>query len=140
MTIDEITAELNRYRPYFVANKLDEAFAFAIQQAERMLVQQASRIRDLEAQHRTEMCDHGYDCAELGKSRKAAAKAKARAEKAEVKLLYAQECVAGLDFLLKALDGKAKMDTVAPMARRALDKYNERFPPAKLKLGDQGEG
>ena len=79
----------------------------------------------------------GADCIEMLLDR--AETAEARAEKAEVKLLYAQECVAGLDFLLKALDGKAKMDTVAPMARRVLAKYNERFPPAKLELNKQEE-
>lgn len=41
------------------------------------------RIRELETQHRTEMCEAGYDCVQLGKERKKVAAAEARAEKAE---------------------------------------------------------
>lgn len=78
----------------------------------------------------------GADCIEMLLDR--AETAEARAEKAEVKLHYAMECVAGLSFILKAFDGNAKMDTVVPMARRLLAEYNERFPPAKLKLNNQG--
>lgn len=40
-------------------------------------------IADLEATHRTEMCEDGYDCTELGKVRKALQEAEKRAEKAE---------------------------------------------------------
>ena len=41
------------------------------------------RVRELEAQHRTEMCEAGYDCVELGEARKAAIAAEERAKKAE---------------------------------------------------------
>lgn len=37
-----------------------------------------ARVRDLEAQHRTEMCENGYDCVELGKARAAAVEARAK--------------------------------------------------------------
>lgn len=40
-------------------------------------------ITDLEATHRTEMCEDGYDCRELGKVRKALQAAESRSEKAE---------------------------------------------------------
>lgn len=48
-------------------------------------------ITDLEATHRTEMCEDGYDCRELGRARKRAQEAETRAEKAEgvVALLHA---------------------------------------------------
>ena len=42
-----------------------------------------ARVHELETTHRTEMCSDGYDCVQLGKTRKAAADAEARAEKAE---------------------------------------------------------
>ncbi len=51
-----------------------------------------------------------------------------RAEKAETKLLYTQECVAALSLLLKAIDGKMQMTNILPMARNRLDEYQKRFP------------
>lgn len=42
-----------------------------------------ARVRDLETTHRTEMCESGYDCVELGNVRKALETAEARAERAE---------------------------------------------------------
>lgn len=65
--------------------------------------------------------------------------AEARAEKAEIKLFYASECAAALCLVLKAFDGKMKMETVIPMARRCFAKYEERFPPAKILLGGKKE-
>jgi hypothetical protein len=43
-------------------------------------------ITDLEATHRTEICEDGYDCRELGRARKRAQEAETRAEKAEKEL------------------------------------------------------
>lgn len=65
--------------------------------------------------------------------------AEARAEKAEVRLFYAEECVAALSLILKALDGEMKMESTLPIARRQLGKYNERFPHAKLEFHRQDE-
>lgn len=48
-------------------------------------------IADLEATHRTEMCETGYDCTELGKARKGLEAAEARAEKAEAALAEARK-------------------------------------------------
>ena len=42
-----------------------------------------ARVLELETSHRTELCDSGFECVELGKVRKALAEAEARAEKAE---------------------------------------------------------
>ena len=42
-----------------------------------------ARVLELETSHRTELCENGYDCVELGKVRKALAEAEARAEKAD---------------------------------------------------------
>lgn len=42
-----------------------------------------NRVRDLDTTHRTEMCESGYDCVELGNVRKAMEEAEARAERAE---------------------------------------------------------
>lgn len=42
-----------------------------------------ARVHELETLHRTEMCESGYDCVELGKVRKELEEAEARAEKAE---------------------------------------------------------
>lgn len=42
-----------------------------------------ARILELETTHRTEMCEDGYDCRELGKVRKALQAAESRSEKAE---------------------------------------------------------
>ena len=49
----------------------------------RGLVDAEARVQDLETTHRTEICEDGYDCVELGKVRKALESAEARAEKAE---------------------------------------------------------
>lgn len=65
--------------------------------------------------------------------------AEARSEKAEVRLFYAEECVAALSLILKALDGEMKMESTLPIARRQLGKYNERFPHAKLEFHRQDE-
>lgn len=51
-------------------------------------------IADLEATHRTEMCEAGYDCTELGKVRKELEAAEARAEKAE-------KCIAEIEEAMK---------------------------------------
>ena len=56
-----------------------------------------ARVRELETTHRTELCESGYDCAELGKVRMALAAAEARAEKAEREK----------DAAIKELDGVA---------------------------------
>lgn len=42
-----------------------------------------ARVRELETRFRTEKCENGPECAELGRVRKALAEAEARAEKAE---------------------------------------------------------
>lgn len=42
-----------------------------------------ARLMDLETTHRTEMCESGYDCVELGNVRKALETAEAKAERAE---------------------------------------------------------
>ena len=42
-----------------------------------------SRVRELETSFRTEKCENGPECAELGRARKRAESAEARAEKAE---------------------------------------------------------
>lgn len=42
-----------------------------------------ARVRELETSFRTEKCENGPECVELGKVRKALAEAEARAEKAE---------------------------------------------------------
>ena len=42
-----------------------------------------ARVRELETSFRTEKCENGPECAELGRARKALAEAEARAEKAE---------------------------------------------------------
>lgn len=42
-----------------------------------------ARVRELETSFRTEKCENGPECAELGRVRKALAEAEARAEKAE---------------------------------------------------------
>lgn len=47
-------------------------------------------IADLEATHRTEMCEAGYDCTELGKVRKELEAAEIRAEKAKADLVEAR--------------------------------------------------
>ena len=49
-------------------------------------------ITDLEATHRTEMCEDGYDCRELGRARKRAQEAETRAEKAEKELAEYYHC------------------------------------------------
>ena len=98
-----------------------------------------ARALALETTHSTEMCEDGWDCAALGRARKAQEAAEARAEKAEIKLFYASECAAALCLVLKAFDGKMKMETVIPMARRCFAKYEERFPPAKILLGGKKE-
>ena len=51
-------------------------------------------IADLEATHRTEMCETGYDCTELGKVRNALEAAETRAEKAE-------KCIAEIEEAMK---------------------------------------
>ena len=64
-----------------------------------------------------------------------------RAEQAEAKLLYTQECVTALSLLLKAIDGKMRMDNILPMARNRLNKYRKRFPFVKIVLNKQnGDG
>ena len=45
--------------------------------------QAEARVLELETSHRTELCDSGFECVELGKVRKALEEAVARAEKAE---------------------------------------------------------
>ena len=42
-----------------------------------------ARVLELETTHRTEICESGYDCVELGQVRKTLEEAEARAEKAE---------------------------------------------------------
>lgn len=49
-----------------------------------------ARIRELEAQHRTEMCEVGYDCVQIGKVRK---------EKAEVEEIASNLCDDFTDFV-----------------------------------------
>ena len=68
-----------------------------------------ARAHELETAHRIEMCEDGYDCAELGKTRK-------KLEAAEDQLKEIKNCVAGLSMLIKAVDGKMVMETVLPMA------------------------
>ena len=58
-----------------------------------------ARVHELETTHRTEMCSDGYDCVELGKARKAAADAEARAEKAENERDAAIKDMNGICFL-----------------------------------------
>ena len=65
--------------------------------------------------------------------------AEERAEKAETKLLYTQECATALSLLLKAIDGKMRMEYILPMTRNRLDKYRKRFPSAKIVLDEQKE-
>ena len=50
--------------PYFIEQA---ATALSTLQAENEKLR--ARINDLETQHRTEMCESGYDCIELGKLR-----------------------------------------------------------------------
>ena len=52
-----------------------------------------ARMHDLETTHRTEMCENGYDCVELGKARKAL-------EAAEKELAECREKNAGLALAL----------------------------------------
>lgn len=42
-----------------------------------------ARVLELETTHRTEICESGYDCVELGQVRKTLEEAEARAKKAE---------------------------------------------------------
>lgn len=49
-----------------------------------------NRIRELEAQHRTEMCEAGYDCVQIGKVRK---------EKADVEEIASNLCDDFTDFV-----------------------------------------
>ena len=46
------------------------------------------RAHELETTHRTEMCEDGFDCVELGKVRKELESAEERAEKAEKEVDY----------------------------------------------------
>lgn len=80
--------------------------------------------------------ERSADCRAM---RNKAVAAEERAEKAETKLLYTQECVAALSLLLKAIDGKMRMENILPMARNRLDKYRKRFPSAKIALDEQKE-
>ena len=58
-----------------------------------------ARVHELETTHLTEMCSDGYDCVQLGKARKAAADAEARAEKAEKERDAAIEDMRGICYL-----------------------------------------
>lgn len=59
----------------------------------RELVEEEARLRDLETTHRTEMCEDGYDCVELGKARMALRGAVARAVKAEADFAEARKYI-----------------------------------------------
>lgn len=58
-----------------------------------------ARVHELETTHRTEICADGYDCVQLGKARKAAADAAARAEKAEKERDAAIDDMQGICYL-----------------------------------------
>lgn len=56
---------------------------------EKMIVRAEAaeaRVLELETTHRTEICEDGYDCAELARARKRVQEAETRAEKAEKEL------------------------------------------------------
>lgn len=59
----------------------------------RKLVEEEARLRDSETTHRTEMCEDGYDCVELGKARMALRGAVARAVKAEADFAEARKYI-----------------------------------------------
>lgn len=98
-----------------------------------------TRVHELETTHRTEICEDGYDCVELGKVRRKLEAAEDRAEKAQTQLREAKHCVAGLSILIKAVDGKMVMETVLPMARSRLEQYKQKYPSGKVVLDTQKE-
>lgn len=98
-----------------------------------------TRVHELETTHRTEICEDGYDCVELGKVRRKLEAAEDRAEKAQTQLREAKHCVAGLSILIKAVDGKMVMETVLPMARNRLEQYKQKYPSGKVALDTQKE-
>lgn len=56
------------------------------EQFERRAKAAEDRVRELETTHRTEMCENGYDCVELGKAKIALAKIGAHADKMKEQL------------------------------------------------------
>ena len=74
--IKALIEKLNQYSQSLIAYKMggefadvcmDAATALSALQAENKRMRR--EIADLETQHRTEMCESGYDCVELGKAR-----------------------------------------------------------------------
>lgn len=57
-----------------------------------------------------------------------------RAENAETRLRYAEECAAALELLLKAIDGEEKLENVTSLAKTNLKKYKQKYPGPKLKF------
>lgn len=98
-----------------------------------------TRVHELETTHRTQICEDGYDCVELGNVRRKLEAAEDRAEKAQTQLREAKHCVAGLSILIKAVDGKMVMETVLPMARNRLEQYKQKYPSGKVVLDTQKE-
>lgn len=67
----------------FVEDWLKAEFEPTYKRLDIAITDLLARVHELETLHRTEMCESGYDCVELGKVRKELEEAEARAEKAE---------------------------------------------------------
>lgn len=62
--IDRLNTKLQSYSAY-----TDSEFAHVLEDAITVISTLQREVADLETQHRTEMCENGYDCVELGKVR-----------------------------------------------------------------------
>ena len=91
MDIEKLIEQLNGYfegKDLKRGVALDAATALSTLQTENEKLR--GYINDLETQHRTEMCENGYDCVELGKLRAELARVTAERDDARATLDWFQ--------------------------------------------------
>lgn len=84
-----------------------------------------NRIRELEAQHRTEMCEAGYDCVKIGKERKEAERERKRSGEQEENL---KRALAAMWFAYQNKDAEMPHDfefEAVEKARELLGEWSE---------------
>lgn len=84
-----------------------------------------NRIRELEAQHRTEMCEAGYDCVQIGKERKEAERERKRSGEQEENL---KRALAAMWFAYQNKDAEMPHDfefEAVEKARELLGEWSE---------------
>lgn len=133
--IEALIERLNQYSQSLIAYQMggefsdvcvDAATALSTLQAENKRMRR--EIADLETQHRTEMCESGYDCVELGKAR--------------TKLEEVKRALAEMWFTYENKDGEiphAYEEEAVELAQEILGPWGE-CVPKYLRRGSKKEG